>query len=206
MEKLEAFIKTVYSYIFKEDPAAQSKFLFVLDWAEANLNDYQHWSLFLTTRLTILLILEAFEEHLVMNVGNDQLIERNFQSFSYVLEKLRKLVPEHADLEVDSYERVKFKANFELPPSLTPYFKSDWADYLLYQKYLFLFKKFYCTDWYLWGLKNFQRSEQLLDYLMQTNVAQIAKESTYYMRNNFLPSLIEIHRAMVVEMKESRAK
>lgn len=38
-----------------------------------------------------------------------------------------------------------FVGDFDLPASLVPYFKSSWTDYILYQKYLFLFKRFYCT-------------------------------------------------------------
>lgn len=41
---------------------------------------------------------------------------------------------------------------------------------------------------------------------MQTNVAKIQKESTYYLNNNFLVSLIEIQRAMLVEMQHTQPK
>jgi len=62
-------------------------------------------------------------------------------------------VPEGIDeINIDHFERVVFTVDFELPPSLIPYFKCNWADYVLYQKYLFLFKRFYCTKWYLKGL------------------------------------------------------
>lgn len=81
-----------------------------------------------------------------MNNSNNPIMERNFQSLASVLDTLKKIVPEDYDeLNIDNYERVVFTEGFERPNSLIPYFKNDWADYILYQKYLFMFKRFYCT-------------------------------------------------------------
>jgi hypothetical protein len=135
-----------------------------------------------------------------MNNSNDQVMERNFQSISIVLEALKKIVPEGLEeVSIDECERVIFVSDFDLPPSLVPYFKSNWVDYILYQKYLFLFKRFYCTEWYKNGFKNFVTQEiDFLDYLRKNNPIVLQKESGYYMKNNFLISLIDIHRAMLI--------
>jgi hypothetical protein len=59
---------------------------------------------------------------------------------------LKKVVPEGLDeIEIDNAERVIFIEDFDLPASLIPYFKSEWVDFILYQRYLFIFKRFYCT-------------------------------------------------------------
>jgi hypothetical protein len=135
-------------------------------------------------------------------------MERNFQSLAAVLETLKKIVPEDYDeLNIDNFERVVFTSDFELPASLVPYFKSDWADYILYQKYLFIFKRFYCTEWYNKGIRNIGRNENdFLEFLMQSNTSALQKEASYYLRSNFLVSLIEIQRAMLLEMQHSQPK
>lgn len=104
-------------------------------------------------------------------------MERNFQSLAAVLDTLKKIVPDDYDeLNIDNFERVIFTSDFELPNSLIPYFKSDWADYILYQKYLFIYKRFYCTDWYNKGLKNFALKQMdFLDFLMQSSQAVLQK-------------------------------
>lgn len=87
-------------------------------------------------------------------------MERNFQSLATVLDTLKKIIPDdYEELNIDNYDRVVFTSDFELPTSLIPYFKSDWADFILYQKYLFIFKRFYYTDWYIKGLKNLSSKE-----------------------------------------------
>ncbi len=46
----------------------------------------------------------------------------------------------------------------------------------------------------------------LIDFLRKGNVVLLQKESGYYMKNNFLLSLIEIHRAMFIEIKRNQPK
>jgi len=88
-----------------------------------------------------------------------------------------------------------------------PYFKSDWADFILYQKYLFIFKRFYCTDLYNRGFKNFSNMKNdFLTLLMQSNPTLLQREASYYLRNNFLVSLIEIQRAMLIELQHTQPK
>ncbi len=41
---------------------------------------------------------------------------------------------------------------------------------------------------------------------MQYNQLFLQKEATYYLRNNFLVSLIEIQRAMLVEIQHTQPK
>lgn len=98
-------------------------------------------------------------------------MERNFQSLAIVLDALKKVFPEDDDdINVDNFERIIMTNDFELPASLIPYFKSDWADFILYQKYLFIFKRFYCTDLYNRGFKNFsQMKNDFLTLLMQSS-------------------------------------
>ncbi len=111
-----------------------------------------------------------------MNISNDKIMERNFQSFSLVMESLKKFIPAaDENISVDQYERVIFKQDFEITQSLIPYFKSDWADYLLYQKYFFLFKKFYCTEWYNKGLKAYNSNDFNLLNILDSNMSLISK-------------------------------
>jgi hypothetical protein len=45
-----------------------------------------------------------------MNISNDKIMERNFQSFSLVMESLKKFIPAaDENISVDQYERVIFK-------------------------------------------------------------------------------------------------
>lgn len=60
-EKLENFIKKIFSYIFRQDPSGTSKLNFILDWAMEKKNQYHPKSLILTTRYAVLLILDSFE-------------------------------------------------------------------------------------------------------------------------------------------------
>lgn len=85
----------VFGYIYKEDLAGFSKFAFILNWTESKKEEnYEPKCLFLTSRYILLLILECVEELLIMNNSNDQVMERNFQSISIVLETLKKIIPE----------------------------------------------------------------------------------------------------------------
>lgn len=83
---MENFIKKVYSYIFKEDPAGYSKLNYIMDWSLEKKDDYHPKSLFLTTRYAVVLILESFEEILLMNkTSSDKIREKNFQAMGTLL-------------------------------------------------------------------------------------------------------------------------
>lgn len=60
VDKLEKFIKKIFSHIFREDPAGSSKINFIIDWAISKKDDYHPKSLILTTRYAVLLILDSF--------------------------------------------------------------------------------------------------------------------------------------------------
>lgn len=45
-----------------------------------------------------------------------------------------------------------------------------------------------------------------IDFLKESNIALLQKESGYYLKNNFLVSLIEIHRAMLLEIQHTQPK
>jgi len=45
-----------------------------------------------------------------------------------------------------------------------------------------------------------------LTLLMQSNPTLLQREASYYLRNNFLVSLIEIQRAMLIELQHTQPK
>lgn len=58
-------------------------------------------------------------------------------------------------VHVDEFDRIIFDEEFNMLPSIAPYFTSSWVDYLICEKYYILFRKFFCTDWYSKNLKIF---------------------------------------------------
>ena len=49
------------------------------------------------------------------------------------------------------------------------------------------------------GLKNFsEKSSDFINFLMHSTQPLLQKEASYYLKNNFLVSLIEIQRAMLL--------
>ena len=201
IEKLEGIYKSICEFIFREDPDATGKFSFIASWAHSKGDEYHPKCLFLTCRYMLLLLLESIEEYLVMNNNNQKIMERNFQSLGTTVQAFLTFRPageQGGDFLFDDFDRVVFSEHFEVTPLLAPYFRSRWADSLICEKYMFLFKKFFCTDWYLRGVKSLPEIEA--DWLRRCLEDQdLSREAAYYLKNNFLTSIIEISQALLVE-------
>lgn len=85
------------------------------------------------------------------NAKMNKIMERNFQNLGTVIQHFihyQSTKNDESFIISDEFSKAKFINLNQITPSLSPYFKSQWADCLICEKFMFLFRKFFCTDWY----------------------------------------------------------